>query len=105
TAGYRAAAVLGAGLPDRRVAEALARRGGAFAIAFDADDAGRAGAAKLREMLSHVATTSVLEIAPPESDLNSWVVAHGSESVAKQLRMAIGLGTARRPQGRGRSIA
>jgi hypothetical protein len=105
TAGYRAAAVLGAGLPDRRVAENLARRGGVLAIAFDADDAGRAGSARLREMLSCVGTTSVLEIAPPESDLNSWVVAHGSESVTKQLRMAIGLARAGGRQGRGRSIA
>ncbi len=50
-AGYRAVAVLSAAYPDRAVALALARLPHPLVIAFDADGAGRAGAAHLAELL------------------------------------------------------
>lgn len=51
-AGYRAVAVLSAAYPDRAVALALARLPHPLVIAFDADGAGRAGAAQLAELLA-----------------------------------------------------
>lgn len=106
TGGYRAVAILGAGLPDRRVAERLARRNGLLVIPFDADDSGRAGAGRLRELLASAGRIDVVDVEPPSSDLNSWLVARGRASFTLQLRMAVGLGVTgiSRP-GRGRSIA
>jgi hypothetical protein len=51
-AGYRAVAVLSAGYPDRAVAYALSRLPKPLVIAFDPDDAGRAGAAQLAALLA-----------------------------------------------------
>ena len=50
-AGYRAIAVLSAGYPDRSVAHALSRLPHPLVVAFDADEAGRAGAQRLVELL------------------------------------------------------
>ena len=52
-AGHRASALLGAGLPDDRVAGLLMQRFATerLVIALDADDRGRAGAARLAELL------------------------------------------------------
>jgi len=51
---YRAAAVLGAGYPDERVAAGLVRRypTGRLFLAFDADERGRAGAPELAAALA-----------------------------------------------------
>jgi len=106
TAGYRAVAILGAGLPDRRVAERLAKREGLLVIAFDADDAGRAGASRLRELLTVAGRTDVIDVDPPTADLNTWLIDRGRAPFTLQLRMAIGFratGIAR--GGCGRSIA
>jgi hypothetical protein len=51
-AGYRAVAVLSAGYPDRVVAHALSRVPYSLVIAFDPDDAGRAGANRLAALLA-----------------------------------------------------
>jgi hypothetical protein len=48
TAGYTAAAYLGADLPDRATAVALARHSRRLIIAFDPDPAGRASVARVR---------------------------------------------------------
>ena len=92
TGGYRAVAILGAGLPDRGVAQRLAKRDGLLVIAFDADDPGRAGANRLRELLATAGRTDVIDVEPPFADLNSWLIDRGRESFASQLRMAVGLG-------------
>ena len=105
TGGYRAVAILGAGLPDRRVAEQLARREGLLVIAFDADEPGRAGSGRLRDLLASVGRSDVIDVEPPSADLNSWLVQRGPASFTLQLRMAVGLGATgiNRP-GRGRSL-
>ena len=105
TVGYRATALLGAGLPDPNVARRLAQRGGVLVIAFDADHAGRAGAAKLGELLRGVGPMSIVDVVPPASDLNAWLASHGAAVVARQLHLAIGLARSAAPQGHGRSIA
>lgn len=51
TAGYRAVAVLSAGYSDESVALALARLPHPLVVAFDADDAGQAGASRLQALL------------------------------------------------------
>lgn len=106
TAGYRAVAILGAGLPDRRVAQRLAKRDGLLVIAFDADDPGRAGANRLREVLAAAGRTDVVDVEPPSADLNTWLIDRGRASFTSQLRMAVGLGaTGITRAGCGRSIA
>lgn len=74
TAGYRAAAVFGAGLPDARVADRIAAATKVAVLVFDADAPGRAGAARLGAFLS-ARGTRVLDIRPPAADLNTWAVA------------------------------
>jgi len=51
TAGYRAVAVLSAAYGDEAVASSLAKLPHPLVIAFDADDAGRAGAHRLASLL------------------------------------------------------
>ncbi|MGH9031391.1 MAG: toprim domain-containing protein [Acidimicrobiia bacterium] len=106
TVGYRAVAVLGAGLPDRRVAERLSSREGLLVIGFDADAPGRAGSAALHELLTNVGISDVLEVAPPATDLNTWLISRGHASFTLQMRMSVGLAAATIGRtGRGRSIA
>jgi hypothetical protein len=106
TAGYRALAVLGAGVPDQRVAQRLADHDGVLVVAFDADDAGRTGAASVRRLLAEAGRQSVVEVVPPVADLNTWLTGHGLAAFARQLRMSIGIAaTARSREGRVRSIA
>ena len=103
TCGYRAVAILGAGLPDDRVADRLVSRRGPIVIAFDSDPPGRAASERLRNFLDR---RDVLEVVPPVSDLNSWLMARGREAVARQLRLAVALPTAGRgTPGCGRTIA
>jgi hypothetical protein len=105
SAGYRAVAVLGAGVPDRRVAERLARRPGVLIVAFDADDAGRAGAARVTELLRDLGRNAVV-LDPPATDLNTWLVARGPEAFERQLDLAINLARGgRAPDAPTRSIA
>jgi len=105
TAGYRALAILGAGVPDERVAQRLAKHAGLLVVAFDPDDAGRAGAANLRRLLAEVGRQSVVELVPPASDVNSWLTERGADAFTRQLRMSIGLAASAASRGdRGRSI-
>ena len=104
--GYDAVAVLGAGLPDRRVAEHLAGRRGLLVIAFDADDAGRAGAARLVDHLRDLGRPDVVAVEPPLADLNTWLIDRGRCAVRRQFDLSISLTSrCRAPQGLGRSIA
>lgn len=79
-AGSRAAAVLGASLPDdalaRRVAE-LARADHVI-IAFDADARGRDGARRLHQALNPIHERGVSILRPIEGDLNDWSQRAGS---------------------------
>ena len=104
-AGYRAIAILGAGIPDRRVAERLAARDGLLVVAFDADTAGRGGSTQLRELLIRSGRHDVVEVEPRAADLNTWLVKRGHASFTLQMRMSIGLAsTALERPGMGRSI-
>jgi len=106
SAGYRAVAVLGAGLPDRRVAERLSSRNGLLVIGFDADAPGRAGSTRLHELINDVGRNDVVEVEPPAADLNTWLISRGHVSFALQMRMSVGLAAATIGRtGRGRSIA
>ncbi len=92
-AGHRASAVLGAGLPDDRVARLLLQRFASerLVVAFDADDRGRAGASRLVELL-HAAgprdRVVVLDVPGAWGDLNGWHLAVGAE-FGHQLASAV----------------
>lgn len=76
-AGFTSVAVLGAGQPDRSVADALARRSGSrqLLVAFDADDRGRGGCQTLVQLLAERGAghrVSVLAVPAGCKDLNGW---------------------------------
>jgi hypothetical protein len=82
-AGYRAVAVLGAGVPDERAAAALVGRFPTerLVVAFDADAAGQAGAERLAELLSERGAgqrVARLEVPVSAGDLNGWQQAAGA---------------------------
>jgi len=105
-AGYRAAAVLGVGVPDERVAKALvaAYPTEALIVAFDGDAPGEKGASRLGELLIHAgAGRRVRRLVVPERvaedpkdcDLNTWSVASGDDfgpELADALESASPLG-------------
>ena len=104
--GYRAAAVFGAGLPDRRVAERVAARTGLLVVAFDADDAGRSGAARLVQHLRDLGRSNVVTIEPAMADLNTWLASRGLAAFRQQLDLSTNLvATGIFRPGAGRSIA
>jgi hypothetical protein len=91
--GYRAVAVLGAGLPDERLADALVARYPQehLLVAFDADHRGKAGSERLRELFAQAgAGDRVGVLAVPETfgDLNAWAQA-ARESFSEELETAI----------------
>jgi hypothetical protein len=104
TGGYSAYALLGASAPDRRVAERLALRPGLVVIAFDADEAGRAGERRLVELMKQL-DRAVLAIEPPMVDLNSWLVARGRDDFTRQLGLTNSLTSRGSRLGAARSIA
>ena len=76
-AGYRAVAVLGAGVPDERTAAALVERFPTerLVVAFDADAPGQAGAERLEELLGERGAgerVARLEVPVSAGDLNGW---------------------------------
>ena len=93
-AGWRSVAVLGAGLPDGRVAVAIRER---FAdetcvIAFDADHRGQAGARELERLLARregVGAVVVLDVPEQAGDLNAWRISSGDRFEA-ELDKAVG---------------
>jgi len=76
SAGFEAIAVLGAGYPDRRVTDGIARRlTGArrVVVAFDNDDAGRRGTESLVRMLGERGLgTGVLSLPDGVNDISDW---------------------------------
>ena len=82
-AGYRAAAVLGAGVPDERTAAALVERHPTerLLLAFDADGPGQAGADRLQELLAQrgaAKRVARLEVPASAGDLNAWQLSSGA---------------------------
>lgn len=73
-AGRRSGAVLGAALADNRVASQLHKLDAPIVLAFDADDAGDAGARRLKTLLGE-ARHPVLRLRPPPhlGDMNAWM--------------------------------
>ena len=76
-AGYRAVAVLGAGVPDERTAAALVERfpNERLVVAFDADAPGQAGTERLQELLGERGAgqrVARLEVPVSAGDLNGW---------------------------------
>lgn len=69
SAGYRAVAILGAGYPDRLVAEHLARLTGPIVLAFDPDPAGALGSDRLASLLA-ARRRPALRLPPGAGDLN-----------------------------------
>lgn len=97
-AGYRAAAITGAGLPDSTVAERLLELAGddRLVLAFDGDDAGRRGGDQLAELLHlagagrrvfRIEIPSWVAPDPKDRDLNTWAQAAGA-AFAEQLAAA-----------------
>ena len=92
-AGYRAAAVLGAGVPDERAAAELVARFPTerLVVAFDADGPGQAGAERLQELLAERGAgdrVSHLEVPVAAGDLNGWQQLAGP-SFGEQLAEAV----------------
>jgi DNA primase len=74
SAGYRAVAILGAGYPDRLVAEHLARLTGPIVLAFDPDPAGNLGSDRLAVLLA-ARQRPALRLPPDVGDLNDRRIA------------------------------
>jgi hypothetical protein len=95
-AGYRAVAVLGAGLPDERLAAQLValHPKESLLVAFDADPRGRAGSERLVDLLSRAgADDRVHTLSVPEAagDLNGWAQTAGdgfAEGLCAAIRRA-----------------
>jgi hypothetical protein len=106
SAGYRGVAIFGAGVPDGRVTAKLAKTPGLLVVAFDADEAGRAGARRLLELIRREGRSDVVCIEPAEGDLNVWLASRGQEPFRKQLELSINLAASGLVRsGRARSIA
>jgi hypothetical protein len=81
-AGWRSVAVLGAGLPDERVARAITERfpDETLVVAFDADHRGHDGTAALVDLIRREGAgerTTTLQIPPAAGDLNAWAINSG----------------------------
>lgn len=97
-AGYRAAAVLGAGVPDERAAAALIERFPTerLVVAFDADAPGQAGAERLEELLGERGAgerVGRLEVPVSAGDLNGWQQLSGvnfGDELARAMTLTTG---------------
>ena len=95
-AGFRAAAVLGAGLAasgrrrssEDQLAARVARAGAAVIVAFDADEAGRHGAAQFMGRLRDCGVSARrLHVPEDAGDLNAWSCR--SDDWARTLQLAV----------------
>jgi hypothetical protein len=87
-AGWRAVAILGAGLPDERIARELTGRFAdeTLVVAFDNDHRGHEGSAALLELLGRAGAAdrmTVLELPDAAGDLNAWAVRSGARFEAE----------------------
>jgi DNA primase len=75
SAGYQAAAVFGVGAAGLNVARLLAAQSRPVVIAFDADDAGRAGSARLGALMAEAGAPApmVLRVPAHAGDLAGWL--------------------------------
>ena len=94
-AGYRSVAVLSAAYTDEALAVALARLPRQLVIAFDADEAGRAGAARLAALLgAHQHPAGVIDLGVGDlndasrggSDWSDWLLAEVAAGRGDQAR-------------------
>ena len=91
-AGYRAAAIIGAGLPDPALAQRLIDQAGpaTFLVAFDADHHGQHGATRLRDLLARTPGAGPVRcLTPPHGDLNAWAQNAGTRFAAEFTRAAV----------------
>ncbi|MGH8983189.1 MAG: toprim domain-containing protein [Acidimicrobiia bacterium] len=93
-AGLPAAAVLGAALPDERTASRVLAIAGRdhLVIAFDADERGQVGAARLAELISERAPGQATRLVIPDADLNSWAQRAGPafpRALHEAIRVAV----------------
>jgi hypothetical protein len=73
SAGYRAAALLGAGATSARVAQRLADTGERLVLAFDNDEAGQRGREQLSALLDDRGVRwTTLHVPQQHKDLNAW---------------------------------
>lgn len=94
-AGYTTAAYLSASAPDEQTARTLLDRFGDrhLLLLFDDNDAGRAGAERLRGLLTEYgAGDRVSSVVPQHGDLNQWLQNAG-EKFPAELRTAIDVAT------------
>ena len=108
-AGFRAVAVLGAGVPDERTAAALVERFPTerLVVAFDADAPGQAGAERLEELLAERSAgdrVSRLQVPTAAGDLNGWQQLAGP-GFGEQLAQAIATRTTTTTTEMERSVA
>jgi DNA primase len=98
-AGYRAAAVFGVGAAGLNAAELLARQARPVLIAFDADDAGRAGSARLARLMADfgAAAPVVLRVPAHAGDLAGWLAS--SSDWPRTFHAAVALGASGRASG------
>ena len=93
-AGWRSVAVLGAGLPDERIAQAITERfpNKTLIVAFDNDHRGHEGSAAMLEVLGHEGAADrscPLELPGAVGDLNAWAINSGPNFEA-EIDAAIG---------------
>ena len=91
-AGYRAAAVFGVGAAGPNAARLLATSVRPVVIAFDADDAGRAGSARLVALLAEAGAQAPLVLRVPEQagDLAGWLASSSDWPRTFQAAVALG---------------
>jgi hypothetical protein len=94
TAGFRAVAILGAGLADQLIAESLARHHSGLVLAFDRDEAGRSGSERLHQLLLRRGCCDVAALLPRSKDLNAWLIERGPAAFGRELRMGFALARA-----------
>jgi DNA primase len=98
-AGYQAAAVFGVGAAGPNAARLLARQSRPVVIAFDADEAGRAGCARLVALMAEAGAPApmVLRVPAHAGDLAGWLAS--ASDWQRTFRAAVALGGSGRAAG------